>query len=399
MKFLFSLFFILLIECFILWCEGNPNKKNVQYAVVIDAGSSGSRVVAYQFYNDSWNAGLTLGDELYEETQPGLSAFVDSPAEGAQAINELLLKAKKFVPKHLWKKTPAVLKATAGLRLLHSAKAEKILKEVRKVFSKSGFLITNNAVEIMDGDNEGVYSWFAANFLLDRFGSNSATVATLDLGGASMQVTFSLKNASERRLLAEHIKTVSTSKGPMDVFTNSYLCSGLQAVRDSIYASTKPDGIKTGTSCINGSFNFDMDQYSDWAANSAIHFDACADLFRLKTMSLIKQKPLTLSQNEIVATNYFYEFATETGLVDPARGGELTVGDFMSKASQLCVNVGKHNAVTCLDMTYIAVLLKDGYGLHPSTKISVYRYINNHRVNWPLGCAYDLLTSTKRIFI
>lgn len=34
------------------------------------------------------------------------------------------------VPPHLWKKTPVVLKATAGLRLLSEEKAQSLLLEV-----------------------------------------------------------------------------------------------------------------------------------------------------------------------------------------------------------------------------------------------------------------------------
>lgn len=34
------------------------------------------------------------------------------------------------VPPHLWKKTPVVLKATAGLRLLSEEKAQALLSEV-----------------------------------------------------------------------------------------------------------------------------------------------------------------------------------------------------------------------------------------------------------------------------
>lgn len=198
--------------------------------------------------------------------------------------------------------------------------------------------------------------------------------------------------------------------------------------------------------------NFSMDQYST--------FDACADLLRQKTLALINPKPLTLNQNEIAAlgaTNYFYVLASDAGLIgnrghwnklngilfgffskvifffefiDPDKGGQLTVGDFTSKAKQICDN-RQNNAVTCMDMTYINVLLKDGYGLNPTTKINVsvysvhytgyifenvwyqrvirnnlrysfvqvFRKINNYEVTWALGCAFDLLTSMKNALV
>lgn len=59
-----------------------------------------------------------------------------------------------------------MLKATAGLRLLKAVEAENLLNAVRDVFLQSGFLVKDDAVEIMDGIDEGIYSWFTINFLL-----------------------------------------------------------------------------------------------------------------------------------------------------------------------------------------------------------------------------------------
>lgn len=77
-------------------------------------------------------------------------------------------KAKDFIPKEFWARTPLVLKATAGLRLLLPMEAENLLNEVRDVFLRSGFSVKDDAVEIMDGIDEGIYSWFTINFLLSK---------------------------------------------------------------------------------------------------------------------------------------------------------------------------------------------------------------------------------------
>jgi ectonucleoside triphosphate diphosphohydrolase 5/6 len=47
-----------------------------------------------------------------------------------------LAKAKNFVPKQYWKNTPLAMRATAGLRLLPTEKADGILNEVFCVFLK-----------------------------------------------------------------------------------------------------------------------------------------------------------------------------------------------------------------------------------------------------------------------
>ena len=56
------------------------------------------------------------------------------PSQGGNTIRQLLKIAKKTVPEDEWKRTPVVLKATAGLRLLPVDKANALLKEVRHVF-------------------------------------------------------------------------------------------------------------------------------------------------------------------------------------------------------------------------------------------------------------------------
>lgn len=86
--------------------------------------------------------------------------------KGAVSIEQLLLKANEFVPLAAREKTPLVLKATAGLRLLKDEEADNLLNAVRDVIRKSGYLVTDDAVEIMDGIDEGIFSWFTINFLL-----------------------------------------------------------------------------------------------------------------------------------------------------------------------------------------------------------------------------------------
>lgn len=53
--------------------------SNERFAVVIDAGSMGSRVIAYKFYESFVDGRLILDDELFSSTKPGLSNFHSEP--------------------------------------------------------------------------------------------------------------------------------------------------------------------------------------------------------------------------------------------------------------------------------------------------------------------------------
>ena len=54
--------------------------------------------------------------------------------KGAETVQELLEVAKDSIPPSHWKRTPVVLKATAGLRLLPEEKADALLFEVHCCF-------------------------------------------------------------------------------------------------------------------------------------------------------------------------------------------------------------------------------------------------------------------------
>lgn len=219
--------------------------------MIIDAGSTGSRVIAYEFHKGYLDGRLVLDKELFIETKPGLSSFHDTPDEGAKSIHNLLEKAKEFVPEGFWSQTPLVLKATAGLRLLNPVEAENLLNVVRDTFLHSGFLVKDDAVEIMDGVDEGIYSWFTINFLLGRLSSRN-TIAALDLGGASTQATFAPKDVHKTPLMADFMHTVSTQQAKIDVFTNSYLNLGLMAVRHAVFTREQPkEAFEIASECVN----------------------------------------------------------------------------------------------------------------------------------------------------
>lgn len=137
-----------------------------QYVAVIDAGSTGSRISAYKFQTSQQNGRLILEDEFFFAVSPGLSSYNKEPQKAAESIKTLLEKAKTFVPEELCTATPLVLKATAGLRMLPQDEADNILNAVREVIFRSGFLVKENAVEIMDGIDEGIFSWITVNVLL-----------------------------------------------------------------------------------------------------------------------------------------------------------------------------------------------------------------------------------------
>ncbi|XP_058061589.1 ectonucleoside triphosphate diphosphohydrolase 5 isoform X1 [Anopheles bellator] len=378
------------------------------YAVVIDAGSTGSRVLAFEFHHGYLDGRLVLDYELFQQSKPGLSAFAERPLDGAASIGKLLDAAKGVVPSEKLSQTPLVLKATAGLRLLKPEQAEALLAACRELFRTSGFQVDGQAVEIMDGTDEGIFSWFTVNFLLGKLNSRS-TVAALDLGGGSTQVTFAPKDVSQTPLYAAFMHRVPTLDSYVEVFTNSYLGAGLHAIRHAVFTHRVAENeTKLASECVNPIiknklFRYGTGQYyvsgkenpRATAENPVVDYEQCAAIVREKLLPTLKPKPVTLKQHEISAFSYFFDRAIETGLVDPMQGGETTVGEFVSKSREVCAEANTDQPFMCVDLVFISTLLEEGYGLKAKTPLKLYKKIDGHEISWALGCAYNILTSRE----
>jgi ectonucleoside triphosphate diphosphohydrolase 5/6 len=58
-------------------------------------------------------------------------------------------------------------------------------------------------------------------------------------------------------------------------------------------------------------------------------------------------------------------------LLDPFLGGEILVKDFSQKSREICAIANTDQPFMCIDLTFISVLLEEGYGLKPQTPIKV----------------------------
>ncbi|CAG0917631.1 unnamed protein product [Notodromas monacha] len=366
------------------------------FAVVLDAGSTGSRVLAFSFFKSRIDGSLQIKDELFYEIKPGLSSFADDPLKGASTIKELLNEADSFVPEGYRPLTPLILRATAGLRLLPAAKAERLLAEVRKVFYDSGYVVQPNAVDIMDGSDEGIFSWFTINFLSGKLGEGvEKTAVTLDLGGGSTQITFGLQE-DNGDIPVENVHVVNGAKVPIKVFTNSYLGLGLMSARKAILDHHKTDETNFASPCIGTSaptkwvFNSQELLVKRSRREQPDSFGTCHDLASSLVRSKVKV-PLDLNDKTINAISYFYDRAVDAQLIDPKDGGVIKLENFEIAARKVCRVPHDEHPFLCLDLSFIVALLKSGYGLESSVDIHLFKRINGHETSWALGAAYQEL--------
>ena len=159
------------------------------FAVVVDAGSTGSRVHVFRFgHGGSDGNALELEDDTFEAVTPGLSSYAADPKAAAASLDPLLDLAMATVPAKQHKATTLTVGATAGLRLLPGKQADDILDAVRvHLKEKYPFAVDSaDGVTVLDGQSEGAFAWLTLNYLLGHLGKPAKdTVAAIDLGERS----------------------------------------------------------------------------------------------------------------------------------------------------------------------------------------------------------------------
>ncbi|XP_070541457.1 ectonucleoside triphosphate diphosphohydrolase 4-like isoform X2 [Ptychodera flava] len=210
---------------------------NLYYGIVIDAGSSGTRVFVYFWPQHTGNPTEILQIQqmrdmhrqpVVKKIKPGLSTFAEKPEEASEYLKPLLQYAADHIPRVKHQETPLYVLATAGLRMLPESQQTAILEDIRKDVPKDfNFLFSETHAEVISGKEEGVYAWIGINFVLGRFNHaddddpvvsvdvgntnnetrllRKRTVGVLDMGGGSAQIAFEVPNSEElaKNLLAE----------------------------------------------------------------------------------------------------------------------------------------------------------------------------------------------------
>lgn len=208
--------------------------------------------------------------------------------------------------------------------------ADDLLQTVRTVLENSGFKTNKDVVAIMDGIDEGIFSWFTLNFLTQHLsGAAPNTFAALDLGGGSTQVTYTLQDENDIALNKDLIYTLTVLKQKMSLFTNSYLGLGLMASRHGVFSqeSKSNDTTIIVSDCVNS-----IIKNRPWVYNSVeylisgkfnpkatskpeVDFDICYNKIKKYVIPLVNPKPVSLQKHQIAAFSYYYDRAIETGLV------------------------------------------------------------------------------------
>uniref|UniRef100_A0A0D9X874 Apyrase n=1 Tax=Leersia perrieri TaxID=77586 RepID=A0A0D9X874_9ORYZ len=138
--------------------------------------------------------------------------------------------------------------ATAGLRLLDAAVAEAVLESCRVLLRGSGFQFQDDWATVISGmlhngrAEEGMYAWIAANYALGTLGDDSKdTTGIIELGGASVQVTF----VTDKPLPPEFSHTLKFGDVTYNLYSHSFLHLGQNVAYESLHEMLSSPGLKS----------------------------------------------------------------------------------------------------------------------------------------------------------
>ncbi|XP_070107330.1 ectonucleoside triphosphate diphosphohydrolase 2 isoform X2 [Equus caballus] len=222
-----------------------PGAHRLRYGIVLDAGSSHTSMFIYKWPADKKNdTGIVSQHSSCNVHGGGISSYADNPSGAGQSLVECLDQALRDVPKDRHRGTPLYLGATAGMRLLNLTRPEaatNVLAAVTRTLTQYPFHF--RGARILSGQDEGVFGWVTANYLLEKFikygwvgqwfQPRKGTLGAMDLGGASTQITFETASPAEDpanevqlRLYGQHYR----------VYTHSFLCYGRDQVLQRLLA-------------------------------------------------------------------------------------------------------------------------------------------------------------------
>eukprot|EP01026_Neomeris_dumetosa_P079885 TRINITY_DN8777_c0_g1_i2.p1 TRINITY_DN8777_c0_g1~~TRINITY_DN8777_c0_g1_i2.p1 ORF type:complete len:491 (-),score=70.89 TRINITY_DN8777_c0_g1_i2:327-1799(-) len=391
--------------------------SELQYAIVFDAGSTGSRVHVYEFQSGEQGQ-FTLINELFEQLKPGLSSYAGKPQDAANSLKPLIEKAIERVPETQQRSTKLVLKATAGLRMLEGNQAEDILAAVRKLFDGTPFQVPAQGVEIMEGQDEGAFAWLTLNYLLETLGGSS-TVAAIDLGGGSVQQAFMVEDDKASKAPEGYIKVVQYGSQKFNVYVHSYLNYGLMAGRAEVLKVTKDEGSNCLVKGTSGSYKYNSMELP--LVSKEPKFDECSDIVEsaLKVDGACTYDKCSFSgawagsppsDSDTYISSYFFDRAVDAGIIKDEKlpTADIKVKDFKTKAEKACnlevANVQQEFSKVseelapylCLDLSYCYELLTDGFSIPEDSDVTLVKRINYNGMEieaaWPLGVALGLLS-------
>jgi len=389
------------------------------HAMVVDAGSKGTRLLIFAINGTSWGAETVPKVVAVKSVHPGISFFALEPEKLRGLLQELLEFAEKHlrVKRKYWKTFPIYLKGTAGMRDLLPARRDAVMDQVQQVLATSSFFFHKRQATVISGEEEAAFAWLTLNTHRSSLNSHGdSSFGVLDLGGASLQVAFTpLKS----HYVLEHFFPMDLDReNGISLYAKSYLHYGsVEANRrlDSLIISNALLQVESLSEIDNPCFSKGMNYTPDFSTNLFkipvnVWMRGSGD--QLACRKLIEQlmtkqtscwvKDCTfdgvyqprLEKRKFVAISSFAKTVTDLGLQPTTSLAKLR--EAAEEVCHMTVSELEENFIglkeaeridLCFTSTYVHTLLTHGLGFDDSEpgQIEFLREDSKGAVDWALG--------------
>jgi len=421
------LLFLSFVTTLLLFYYPVPS-MGTHWGLMIDAGSSGSRIRIYYWQNRSSATvdpnilqyiPVNSSDEDLLEVDPGLSSYVGDPDQAGPSLQQLIEQAKRWVPRDQYGQTPVYLRATAGMRLLYTSQQNAIFASVRSFLgnpANNPFIFKDAYASIASGEQEAVWSWVCANYLAKLLTGNTLPqdyISTLELGGASTQIEFI---PTDELLASQFDITVFGSK--ITLYAHSFLKFGKDEFRNRVRSLAVQKQYPATTINLPCFYVGYTDYWVDPTSGINYTFigtggwDDCYNTYTQDRMGTtveclqancsffgVYQPSIPNPRTFWGISAYFYT-VNGIGLVDYNGEWIGTVNDIQRNGTAQCSKTWaqaladlnttdpSNVATYCLDATLVVSLLR-AYGA--TLPISYARKKYGQTIGWPLGAIIDEL--------
>lgn len=429
-----------------LACWKAVAEQTDQYHIVVDCGSTGSRLYVMHFTSN----GTAGSQETKVDTsnvgkkKPGLSSYVANPENAVPHLLELFTKARKIVPEDRWKDTTVNLLGTAGMRSLKPSEQQIVWDGVKQgLISSDGFVFGKDStllqLRTVSGEEEGTWVMLTGNALTGRLnfdltptdkGLQSGLLGVIDLGGSSTQIA-----APSALELQSGMPVVGQ---PGFAMVRSYAAFGMEQMRERIMKLVSRKGSSSSPCDFQG---YQDPHHGHSGAGNAKECRAMMQEVFASQRSLCTRGDLECLPGAVDASQagsfgleFFavsgYKFVTDfvahwSSHYDAdiknkvkAAGNRMTIDELEVAADALCglgwhkieqasndgSDPGKHRYTDitkaphrCLEANYVASLLRL-YGFPVDKRlVSFEDEVDGNDVEWPLGALLTMRLDKSRL--
>eukprot|EP01028_Stygiella_incarcerata_P002672 TRINITY_DN15064_c0_g1_i1.p1 TRINITY_DN15064_c0_g1~~TRINITY_DN15064_c0_g1_i1.p1 ORF type:complete len:507 (-),score=111.13 TRINITY_DN15064_c0_g1_i1:1318-2724(-) len=374
-----------------LWVARAGSLLEAQHAVVIDCGSSGSRVHIF-----GWVGGdvFTMKRLGFKRITPGLASF-ETPGDAVSSIRTLLEHALDVIPEEKHKETLLFVKATSGIRTMLWFEAEELIMDIRETCrALYPFAFLDDWISVASGEEEAMYDWISVNFARGVFSKEdnpTETYGVLDLGGGATQVSFVPIIESPKKHAVLFNKFLSLGRR-FRLYAHSYSNNGVTRAFDKIQKELLKQG-QFENPCLPKGYLLKCDDHVIRGSGTA---EQCRDLIkmtfekektcRVQPCSINGQYQPTVTTERLVAIEGFYynaqffQLGPKAAPIDFAREGSRMI-EMQWEEIVKQQTVDEYLPRQGFTALFISALLSDGYGIDPTKEI----FISSTDFGWSIG--------------